>query len=78
MFFAVYPLDSYFEPGGAILGIFPVGTRPHLPRVDESVSDAICSATSRAPCYCEVSSPGEHPHPPGAEGVRRPGFYRSV
>lgn len=56
--FAVYPLDSYFESGGAILSIY-------LPRVDESVSDAICSATSRAPCYCEVSSPGEHPHPPG-------------
>lgn len=67
--FAVYPLDSYLEPGGAILGIFPVGTRPHLPQVDESVSDAICSATSRAPCYCEVSSPGEHPHPPGPAGV---------
>lgn len=59
--FAVYPLDSCFEPGGAILGMLPVGTRPHLPHVDESVSDAICSATSRAPCYCEVSSPGEHP-----------------
>lgn len=37
--------------------------------MDESVSDAICSATSRAPCYCEVSSPGEHPHPPGPAGV---------
>lgn len=71
MFFAVYPLDSYFEPGRAILGIFPVGTRPHLPWVDESVSDAICSATIRAPCYCEVSSPGEHPHPPGPAGALR-------
>lgn len=32
-----------------------------IPPVDESLSDAICSAKIWAPYYCDVSSPGDRP-----------------
>lgn len=82
--FAVYPLDSRLEAGGAAArrtscwdtSSFPPGW------MEKAESGAICSAASGVPCYRRASSPGELPPPP-ADRLAGPagggmGFFNGI
>lgn len=54
-------LTSVYRQAGPLLVLLLLGYFLISP-VNKSLSDAICSAKSWAPNYCDVSSPGDWPH----------------